>query len=64
MPVIPNKNKFQGEIYHTGDWPKIEPELANKNIGIIGTGSTGIQVIPEVAKLAKKTYCFSKNTKL
>ena len=60
MPVIPNKNKFQGEIYHTGDWPKIEPELANKNIGIIGTGSTGIQVIPEVAKLAKKLTVFQR----
>jgi cation diffusion facilitator CzcD-associated flavoprotein CzcO len=60
VPTIPNRDLFRGEVYHTGNWPKKNPNLKGKKIGVIGTGSTGIQVIPEVAKLAKKLTVFQR----
>lgn len=59
-PTIPDEEIFEGEIYHTANWPKENPNFQNKNVGVIGTGSTGIQVIPEVAKTAKKLYVFQR----
>ena len=59
-PEIPNEKIFNGEIYHTGNWPQKNPTFQNKRVGIIGTGSTGIQVIPEVAKIAKKLTVFQR----
>lgn len=54
VPNIAGRTNFRGEQYHTGAWPG-DVELAGKRVGVIGTGSTGIQVItaiaPEVAHL-------------
>jgi len=54
LPDIAGLERFTGERYHTGAWPA-NVELANKRVGVIGTGSTGLQVItaiaPEVAQL-------------
>ena len=60
VPMIPNRAAFNGKVYHTGNWPKKQPDLKGKKIGVIGTGSTGIQVIPEVAKSAKKLTVFQR----
>jgi len=56
IPPIPGLDDFQGEIYHTGDWPQDrEVDFTGKTVAVIGTGSSGIQVItaiaPEVEKL-------------
>lgn len=51
---------FEGESYHTAMWPHAEVDLAGKRVGVIGTGSTGIQVIPEVAKVAAHLYVFQR----
>ena len=53
LPNIPGVNDFQGESFHTSQWPKnfdLKHDFAGKRIGIIGTGATGIQTITEVAK--------------
>ena len=54
LPDIPGIERFGGERYHTGAWPA-DVRLAGKRVGVIGTGSTGLQVItaiaPEVAHL-------------
>jgi cyclohexanone monooxygenase len=51
-PDIPGIDLFAGELYHTARWPHAEPELAGKRVGVIGTGSSGTQVIPIVAERA------------
>ena len=55
IPDLKGREEFQGEQYHTGDWPTGGVDLSGKRVGVIGTGSTGIQVItaiaPEVAHL-------------
>ena len=53
LPNIPGVDTFQGESFHTSRWPDnfdMSRDFANKRVGIIGTGATGIQTITEVAK--------------
>lgn len=50
LPNIPGVESYQGEAYHTSRWPK-EWSVDGKRVGIIGTGATAIQIIPEIAKL-------------
>ncbi|CAI7583702.1 unnamed protein product [Penicillium palitans] len=53
LPAIPDIEQFQGESFHTSRWPKdfdMSHDLANKRIGVIGTGATGIQTITAISK--------------
>ncbi len=52
MPDIPGINDFAGECYHTGRWPHEPISFKGKRVAVIGTGSSGIQSIPEIAKEA------------
>jgi cation diffusion facilitator CzcD-associated flavoprotein CzcO/acetyl esterase/lipase len=47
---FPGEESFKGEIYRTSSWPHEPVDFTGKRVGVIGTGSTGLQVIPEVAK--------------
>ena len=61
FPDIPGLNTFSGEMYHTGAWPK-EYDFAGKRVGIIGCGSTGVQVITQLGKedKVKSLLCFQR----
>ena len=61
LPNIPGVGDFQGEAYHTSRWPS-EWSVEGKRVGIIGTGATGIQVIPELAKLPLKQLTVFQRT--
>jgi cyclohexanone monooxygenase len=52
MPDIPGINDFAGETYHTAHWPHEPVSFEGKRVAVIGTGSSGIQAIPEIAKEA------------
>ena len=52
MPDIPGIHDFAGECYHTGRWPHEPVSFEGKRVAVIGTGSSGIQSIPEIAKTA------------
>ncbi|MDH4077942.1 MAG: NAD(P)/FAD-dependent oxidoreductase, partial [Acidimicrobiia bacterium] len=49
-PSIPGRDRYQGEAYHTGMWPKEPVTFAGKRVAVIGTGASAVQLIPEVAK--------------
>ena len=51
-PDIPGIHDFAGECYHTGHWPHEPVSFEGKRVAVIGTGSSGIQAIPEIAKEA------------
>ncbi len=51
-PDIPGIHDFAGECYHTGHWPHEPVSFEGKRVAVIGTGSSGIQSIPEIAKTA------------
>jgi len=50
VPDFDGIDSFEGESYHTGTWPHDPVDFTDKKVAVIGTGATGIQVIPEVAK--------------
>ena len=52
LPDIAGRDSFEGELLHTGRWPKEPVELAGKRVGVIGTGSSGVQAIPVIAESA------------
>lgn len=50
---------FKGQSFHTSRWD-YNVDLRNKRVGIIGTGATAVQVIPEIAKVVKELYVFQR----
>ena len=52
LPDIPGINEFAGECYHTARWPHEPVSFEGKRVAVLGTGSSGIQAIPEIAKEA------------
>ncbi|QWF78894.1 flavin-containing monooxygenase [Amycolatopsis sp. CA-230715] len=60
IPDITGAARFRGERFHTGRWPHEPVDLAGKRVGVIGTGSSGIQVIPEIAARAAAVVVFQR----
>jgi len=52
--------KFQGDTYHTGQWPEAGVDFTGKRVAVVGTGSSGIQSIPHLAKQAKKLFVMQR----
>jgi cation diffusion facilitator CzcD-associated flavoprotein CzcO len=49
FPNVPEREDFRGEQYHTGLWPATPVDFAGKRVAVIGTGSSGVQIIPVIA---------------
>lgn len=60
VPDFPGRERFRGRSYHTGEWPKEPVDFTGQTVGVIGTGSSGIQVIPQVARQARRLYVFQR----
>ena len=60
MPNIKGLSDYVGNTFHTGDWPHEEVDFSGQSIAVIGTGSSGIQSIPVLAKQAKKLTVFQR----
>ncbi len=60
VPDIPGLEDFAGAVVHTGSWPAEGVELAGKRVGIVGTGSSGIQSIPLIAEQAEHLSVFQR----
>ena len=69
LPGIDGIDRFQGTAFHTTRWDygytggsPTEPmdRLADKVVGIIGTGATSVQVVPQLARSAKEVYVFQR----
>ena len=56
---IDGMERFQGEAFHTSRW-NYDVDLTGKRVGIIGTGATAVQVIPEIAKVVDELYVFQR----
>ena len=53
VPEIPGLEDFAGRWYHTGKWPKEPVDFTDLRVAVVGTGSSGIQAIPAIARQAK-----------
>ncbi len=60
VPKFQGLDQFSGKWYHTGHWPHDKVDFTGKRVGIIGTGSSGIQAIPVIAKEAKHLTVFQR----
>jgi cation diffusion facilitator CzcD-associated flavoprotein CzcO/acetyl esterase/lipase len=59
-PEIDGVGDFKGDVYFTGRWPHNGVKLAGKRVAVIGTGSSGIQVIPMIAEQAAHLTVFQR----
>ena len=60
FPEVPGLETFAGPSYHTGRWPKEPVDLGGKRVGVIGSGSSGIQVTPLLAEQAGALTVFQR----
>jgi cation diffusion facilitator CzcD-associated flavoprotein CzcO len=59
-PEFDGIDTFSGEVYLTGKWPHEGVDVTGKKVAIIGTGSSGIQAITEIAKQAAHLTVFQR----
>src|ERR1700759_164633 len=60
MPPIEGLGSFKGKSYHTSQWPHAGVAFTAKRVGVIGTGATAVQAIPEIAQQAKHLTVFQR----
>jgi cation diffusion facilitator CzcD-associated flavoprotein CzcO len=60
LPAIPGRDSFRGPAYHPARWPHTPVDFTGKRVGVIGTGATAIQAIPEIAKQAAHLTIFQR----
>ena len=59
-PDIRGLDSFKGRVYHTGNWPHEQVDFTGLRVGIIGTGSSGIQSVPVIAEQARHLTVFQR----
>lgn len=59
-PDLPGIEDFTAEIHHTARWPEEEVDFAGKRVGVIGTGSSGVQIAPVIARRAAQLTVFQR----
>jgi len=60
LPDIEGRDSFKGAAYHTGQWPHEGVDFSGLRVGVIGTGSSGIQSIPFFAEQASHVTVFQR----
>ena len=60
VPDVPGLSSFKGRWFHSGFWPRDGIDFSGKRVGVVGTGSTGIQLIPMVARQASHLHVFQR----
>jgi cyclohexanone monooxygenase len=60
VPDIKGLDQFKGQVYHTGHWPHERIDFTGLRVGVIGTGSSGIQAVPVIAEQAKHLTVFQR----
>jgi cation diffusion facilitator CzcD-associated flavoprotein CzcO/alkylhydroperoxidase/carboxymuconolactone decarboxylase family protein YurZ len=59
-PDIPGQDVFRGPQFHTGRWPAEPVDLAGKRVALIGTGSSGVQIVPAVSDVVERLFVFQR----
>jgi len=60
VPKFPGLETFKGMWYHTGNWPHEDVDFTGQQVGVIGTGASGIQSIPIIARQAAHLFVFQR----
>ena len=59
-PSFPGLPRFAGRVLHTADWPHEAVDFTGQHVGVIGTGSSGLQIIPLIAQQAASLTVFQR----
>jgi len=59
-PDFPGIDSFQGDSYHTGQWPHEGVDFTGKAVGVIGTGASAVQAVPLIARQATDLTVFQR----
>jgi cation diffusion facilitator CzcD-associated flavoprotein CzcO len=59
-PDFPGLGEFAGRTFHTGAWPHDGVDFGGRRVGVVGTGSSGIQSIPLIASDAAHLTVFQR----
>lgn len=60
VPDFPGLGDFRGKWYHSGLWPHEGVDFSGLRVGVIGTGSSGVQMIPIIAAQARHLTVFQR----
>ncbi|MET4638881.1 cation diffusion facilitator CzcD-associated flavoprotein CzcO [Mycetocola sp. 2940] len=60
MPAIEGLDGFTGTLFHSATWDE-SIDLAGKRVGVVGSGASAIQIIPELQKTAEKLVVFQRS---
>lgn len=60
VPRFPGLGSFKGRWHHSGLWPEEGVDYSGRRVGVIGTGSSGIQMIPVIAGQARHLFVFQR----
>ena len=60
VPPFDGVHDYRGEVYHPGHWPAGGVDFTGKRVAVVGVGSSGVQLIPEVAKEAAELVVFQR----
>ncbi|MGF7120117.1 flavin-containing monooxygenase [Rhodococcus sp. TAF43] len=60
-PDFAGLDTFTGDVFHTAYWPHEGVDFTGKRVGVIGTGSSGIQSIPHIAEQAERLFVFQRS---
>jgi len=60
VPDFDGVDSFEGETYHTGQWPQEGVDFTGKRVGVIGTGSSAVQAVPIIAEQARELTVFQR----
>ncbi|WP_026910492.1 flavin-containing monooxygenase [Patulibacter minatonensis] len=60
IPDVPGTDDFRGRLLHTASWPREPVDLAGKRVAVVGTGSSGTQIVPELAAVAEHVTVFQR----
>jgi cation diffusion facilitator CzcD-associated flavoprotein CzcO len=59
-PDVPGREQFRGAAFHTGRWPATPVDFEGKRVAVVGTGSSGVQVIPAIADAVKSLTVYQR----
>ena len=61
FPKVPGREDFAGIAHHTGQWPAEGVDVKGKRVAVVGTGSSGVQVIPVIAEEAASVTVYQRS---
>ena len=59
IPELPGLGSFGGQVLHSAQWPE-QADLAGRRVGVVGTGASAVQIIPEIQKIVGHLSVFQR----